>query len=71
MVDADIAEKKLWWKSKALWFNAIVSGLAALEAGVSMLQPYVPGNVYAWFVVLLTVGNTVLRVITTQGLVTK
>lgn len=60
--------KKPWWKSKVLWFNAVVSALAALEAGANLIQPYVPGNIYAWGLLLLIVGNAVLRVVTVEGL---
>lgn len=66
---------KKWWsrviRSKTLWFNAIVAGLAALEAVYSVLQPFVPGNAYAWFTVILTVGNAVLRVVTKLPLESK
>lgn len=63
-----VTEKKPWWKSKTLWFNAIVGGLAALEASANMIQPYLPGNVYGYGLLLLTIGNAVLRIVTTQGL---
>ena len=53
---------KPWWKSKTLWFNAIVSGLATMEATASVLQPYVQGNIYALGIAVLAVGNAVLRV---------
>jgi NADH:ubiquinone oxidoreductase subunit K len=59
---------KPWWMSKTLWVNAIALGLVALEAQFSLLQPYIPGNVYAWMVVALAVVNKVLRVITTGPL---
>lgn len=58
-------------KSKTMVFNAVVAGLAALEASFSVLQPFVPGDVYAWFTVALIVGNKVLRVLTTQPLKDK
>ena len=58
-------------KSKTMWFNAIVAGLAALQAGFDVLQPYMSGNVYAYLVTALTVGNAMLRVITTQALSDK
>ena len=68
MNQALITEEKPWWQSKTLWFVMFVEGLAALEAGFSLLQPYVAGNIYAYLLVLLGVGVKVLRVITTQGL---
>lgn len=68
MNEVIIAEKKPWWESRTLWFNTVFAGLAALEASFSMIQPYVPGNVYAWGMMSLTVGNTMLRIVTKQGL---
>lgn len=65
---AIITEAKPWWKSKTIWFNAIVGGLAALEASVNLIQPYLPGSVYGYGLLLLTVGNTMLRILTAQGL---
>jgi hypothetical protein len=58
---------KPWWQSKTLWFNAILAGLAALEANAGLIQPYLPGNVYGWGMMLLTCGNAVLRLVTSQG----
>lgn len=58
---------KRWWKSRTLWFNAVVAALAAIEAGAHLIQPYVPGNVFGYGVLLLTAGNAVLRIVTTQG----
>lgn len=62
---------KPWWKSRTLWFNALVAGLAALEASANLMQPYVPGNVYGYGLLVLTVGNAILRIITTQGVSIK
>jgi hypothetical protein len=59
---------KAWWKSKVLWFNAIVSGLVALEATFSALQTLLPTNIYAIAVTVLALGNAILRIITTQGI---
>lgn len=59
---------KPWWHSKTLWFNAAVAALAAIEANARLIQPYVPGNVYGWGLLVLTVGNSVLRIFTTQAL---
>ena len=62
---------KPWWQSKTLWFNAVVAGLAALEANAHLVQPYLPGNVYGWGMMLLTCGNAVLRLVTAQGVSLK
>jgi hypothetical protein len=58
--------KKKWYKSKVLWFNAVVAGLAALETAVPLLSEVLPGNVYAWLATTLAVGNAMLRVISSQ-----
>lgn len=68
MPDVYVTAAKPWWKSKTLWFNAIVAGLTALEASANLIQPYLPGNVYGYGLMLLTVGNGALRIVTTQGL---
>lgn len=66
--DVTIAEKKPWYQSKVIWFNMLVAILAALEASASMIQPFVHGNVYGYGLLILTVGNAGLRIITSQGL---
>lgn len=58
-------------RSKTMWFNALVAGMATLEGGFNLLQPYVAGNVYAYLTIALTVGNAMLRVVTTQPLKDK
>ena len=55
------------WRSKTLWFNAIVAALGALQASANLIQPLVPGNAYGWGLLILTVGNTILRTVTTQA----
>lgn len=60
--------KKPWYKSKVIIFNAFVAGLAALEASAHLIQPYIPGNVYGYGLMVLTAGNAMLRVFTSQGL---
>lgn len=64
-----IAVTKPWWESRTLRLNMIAAALIALEAQFSLLQPFLPGNVYAWMAVALTVGNSVLRVVTASQLV--
>jgi hypothetical protein len=62
---------KPWWQSKTLWFNALIVGLASLQASANLIQPFIPGNVYGWGLLILTVGNAVLRVFTNQALTLK
>ena len=66
---------KVWFnrilRSKTLMFNAGVAALVALEGSFSLLQPYLRGDVYAYFTVILIVGNKVLRFFTTQPISEK
>lgn len=62
---------KPWYKSKTLWFNAAVAGLATLEASAGLIQPYISGNIYGYGLMVLTVGNAMLRIITSQGVSIK
>lgn len=68
MENVRVVDVKPWWKSRTLIFNLASVVLIALEAQFSLLQPYLPGNVYAWVAVGLTVGNAVLRVVTAAPL---
>lgn len=58
-------------KSKTMMFNLLVAGMAAFEGVFTVLQPFVDGNVYAYLTIGLTVGNALLRVVTTQPLSEK
>lgn len=68
MPDVYVTETKPWWTSKTLRFNAAIAALAALESSANLIQPYLPGNVYGYGLMLLAVGNAMLRIVTTQGL---
>lgn len=57
--------------SKTMWFNTIIAALLALEPVFGLLQTVLPGNVYAWSSIVLTVGNAILRIVTTQPLLSK
>lgn len=59
-----VVTPKPWYKSKTILVNLVVAVLMILEAKFSLLQPYIPGNIYAYFAVALPVVNTALRVIT-------
>ena len=59
---------KAWYLSKTLWVNALVAALAALEAGTGLLQPFLPPHFYAIVAVALPIINSILRIVTTQGL---
>lgn len=59
---------KPWWQSKTLIINAIAAALVALEAGTGMLKPYLPDNFYVMVAVGLPIINSIMRVVTTQGL---
>lgn len=62
---------KPFWRSKTLVFNAVIALLAAVEANANLIQPYLPGNVYGWGLMLVICGNAALRVITSQGVSLK
>lgn len=68
MNSVTVSERKPWYHSKTLWFNLIAAGLIAMETQFSVLQPYLPGSVYAWIATVLTVANAVLRVVTAAPL---
>jgi hypothetical protein len=57
--------------SKTMMFNIFIAVMGVGEAAFGFLQPYVSGNVYGWGMALLTVGNAILRTITTQPLKDK
>lgn len=59
---------KPWWRSKTLWFNAVVIALATAEASFGVLQPLLPANAYACLTFGLAVGNAVLRFISNTQL---
>lgn len=58
-------------KSRTMMFNIFVAVMGVGEATFGFLQPYIAGNVYGWGMALLTVGNAILRVLTTQPLRNK
>ena len=62
---------KCWYRSRTLWFNAIVLMLAAAEAQLQVLKDVLPGGLYPWLAFVLPVGNAALRFITTTAITVK
>jgi len=60
--------RKPWWKSRTLWFNALVLALTAAETQINVLQGALPGGLFPWVAFGLPVVNAALRFITAQGL---
>lgn len=58
-------------RSKTMLFNIFVAVMGVGEAAFGFLQPYIAGNVFGWGMAILTVGNAILRVLTTQPLKDK
>lgn len=58
-------------RSRTIVFNTLVAGLAAIEGSFGLLQSHLDGNIFAYLTVGLTVGNTILRTITTEALKDK
>ena len=63
-----MAKMKKWYRSKTLWFNALMAGLAAAEASVNLLEPVAGDRAFAAIAITLAVGNAILRVISNQGI---
>lgn len=63
-----MGKMKKWYRSKTLWFNAIMAGLAAAEASVNLLQPVAGDKAFGLLAIALAVGNAILRVVSTQGI---
>ena len=66
MAGTAVKPRKKKRKSVTLWFNAAAAVSFAAEANFHVLQPVLPGNVYAWLSFLLILGNTVIRVFFTK-----
>ena len=58
-------------RSKTMMFNIIVALFSSLEGVFGLLQPFIAGNVFAYITIILTVGNAILRPLTTQSLKDK
>ena len=63
--------RKRWWRSRTLWFNAVVAGLTAAEMSLQLMQPLLGDHTYQLIAFVLAVGNAVLRLISTQALAVR
>lgn len=63
--------KKIWWKSRVLWFNALVAVLAIAEAQTAQLAQILSPHVYPYVALGVAAVNAVLRVVTATGLTLK
>ena len=59
---------KRWFTSKTLIVNALAAALLALEGVTGILQPYMSVNFYVALAVSLPLINSVLRVVTNEGI---
>lgn len=59
---------KRWYRSKTLWFNAVVLMLAAAESQLDVLKGSLPGGLFAWIAFGLPIANAALRLISTTAL---
>lgn len=62
---------KPWWKSKTLWFNALLSLLTVVEQYAAILKPALGESSTAILLFAATAGNAYLRAITTQAISVK
>lgn len=56
---------KAWWQSKTIWFNAIALVIAVADALQGFLYL---ADFHEIFASVVTVGNIILRFVTTQGI---
>jgi hypothetical protein len=57
---------KVWWASKALWFNFLSAILAGLEMHFRLLQPLFSETLYGAAAFVIAMTNILLRLVTSQ-----
>lgn len=62
-------ENKPFYKSKVVWFNAIIAAGAAAEASLHLIADYFDPRVYFGIIMAVSAVNVVLRFATSQGIV--
>ena len=63
--------RKRWWRSRTLWFNALVAALTAAEMSLHVVQPLLGEHTYQVIAFVLAVGNAALRMVSTQALAVR
>lgn len=58
---------KPWYQSKTIIFNIIMSALMTAEQSFPLLQAFLGDSTYGILLFGLTIGNVILRSITTTG----
>jgi hypothetical protein len=58
-------------KSRTLWFNLAAAALAVLIDNTGLLREILPGGGYVLLMVLTSMGNVYLRLLTTTAVTLK
>lgn len=59
---------KPWWKSKLIWFNAVIAAGTAAEASLHLIADYFDPRVYFGIIMTVSAVNVVLRLATSSGI---
>jgi hypothetical protein len=70
-MNADAAPTKPWYQSRILWFNVCSVLLAFVELKSQALKGLLPASVYEWLLLLVPLGNMLLRMDTHAALTTR
>jgi hypothetical protein len=61
-------DTKPWYQSRVLWFNVVSVLLAFVEMKTQALKPLLHPALYEWLLLLLPLGNMLLRMDTRTAL---
>jgi hypothetical protein len=61
-------QAKPWYKSKLVWFNAIVAAGAAAEASLHLIADYFDPRVYFGIIMTVSAINVILRFATSSSI---
>lgn len=64
-------DKKPWYKSKTMWLHIFSAAFVAVEMNFKLLQPHIPGDVFAYATLTINAVGAGLRLITTKGVALK